>query len=47
MTVLIAWNFAMLWLFLNAHSPRSEGFAPLLPFVQVWHLACRALGWGG
>ena len=26
--LLIAWNAAMLWMFLNAHIPRSEGFPP-------------------
>jgi len=42
--VLIVWNQIMLWLFLNGHIPRSEGFARWLPFQKAWELAGRFFG---
>ena len=42
--VLVCWNQVMLWLFLNGHIPRSEGFAPWLPLVRFWELVMRKMG---
>jgi hypothetical protein len=40
---LIAWNMAMLWMFLNGHIPRSEEFPFWLPFLKFLELASRAI----
>jgi len=40
---LIAWNMAMLWMFLNGHIPRSEGFPFWLPFRKLLELALRII----
>lgn len=41
---LVGWNQVMLWLFLNGHIPRSEGFAPWLPLVQFARLVGEKIG---
>jgi len=40
---LIAWNLAMLWMFLNGHIPRSEEFPFWLPFLKFLELASRVI----
>lgn len=35
LALLVLWNQVMLWLFLNGHIPRSEGFPPLLPLKKA------------
>ena len=42
--LLVLWNWAMLYMFLNGHIPRSEGFDPLLPLRKCLWLAARAMG---
>jgi hypothetical protein len=37
----VLWNQAMLYMFVNGHIPRSEGFAPLLPLKKLVELALR------
>jgi hypothetical protein len=39
----IGWNTIMLWLYLNGHIPRDEGFEPWLPFVRVYEKAKELL----
>ncbi|MFP4579418.1 MAG: hypothetical protein ACLFQ6_01705 [Candidatus Sumerlaeia bacterium] len=34
----IGWNMAMLWMFLNAHIPRTAGFHFFLPLEKFWQL---------
>jgi hypothetical protein len=38
---LVGWNMAMLWMFLNGHIPRSEGFPWYLPFIKLLQLVAR------